>query len=565
MKYLKIVGLDSIAKIIGECINITSGVTYYDLEGKILDTPKPKHNALEIDSIEYEIVPNMGVIYLPRRMINDYPDLPTIFASHYTLMCITLSNRGHKITTPYAVTGTSQYLIVSDSGIKLNEIKFMFGLQRKLDAFTWCIMDLDSIVSANITSLSSIVCDLNDMFDLEDGHKSIDSFGIDDIGLCKSQSIISKPIYIRYDIGLTLAIVELSKQRTFEEQKYFERDTSLIDFPIRYLEWSDVKPYNCDLEYQVTDDGSIFHIFRLIRNGLFLEDVNDDLEHNNYKCAITGLPIYEDCYVLDIYSQQLTKIIPEDELDKYPNAKVITEDGIIEASEYATYIVKKTKTSKPSKPSKKPSKKVNRSEEVNEEENEEDPSPTEEKKVTRRARVRTSRKYADVSPELAVATYTNLLKKYVLGDEMKPITYSSTSKVIKKKGVQPKALDIKIIYEITYDTPKQILISPFWLHLYGLTYPALFFKVISDCKFLIYRTFCPVTLKNVIDNLSVHENLKKVLHALNETATIDYADSKININADGVFIFKSTKLSIMDAEEILSSKPKKTDVFFMIA
>ena len=125
---------------------------------------------------------------------------------------------------------------------------------------------------------------------------------------------------------------------------------------------------------------------------------------------------------------------------------------------------------------------------------------------------------------------------------------SSRKKSTKKKKTDATDGKIKVRRELLFNKPRCILVSPFFVHYVhekkyivdpksGIGGDNIFaFEQMTKTKTTLYRTFCPVTLKQTIDQLDISDLHKKVLHFINQgkltlSSTCNMAMSDSNIES----------------------------------
>lgn len=96
-----------------------------------------------------------------------------------------------------------------------------------------------------------------------------------------------------------------------------------------------------------------------------------------------------------------------------------------------------------------------------------------------------------------------------------------------------------------YDKPQQLLVSP---HLFD--FDKLESKLNKICEFILYRTFCPVTMEQLINKMNIDPLHKKILHAVNAgfTTTSKFTSEIMVDNKKCVLYNVSIKLSYLYKE-----------------
>jgi hypothetical protein len=627
MKYFK--GTDNtqndVEKIVGEIINITTGLTYFN-NGVLLDVPKKGHNKYTIDSVEYDVRPTYGVVIVWK---NPSSSVLNMIDSKCAEMYATLQAKHGNVHIIPGAVGSTQYLLMTNNTKTdgLTSVGFIKEPTINLSTiganynFIWNITDTNLIPVSNynakkfnviekLSSLSAIIYDCRGALDLPDGFRSADYPDVSNFIAHKNQLVLNKEIYLSARSGITLEIAHLNGYNDVNKNIFV-----LLKHDLHFAKWSDIeehiyeriennlsfteqinkglldfskptksvkptkstkitkttapvkstksvkptkstkitkttapvkstksvkptKPTGLLRQYKAREDTKI-HDDRINADNE-QDDQDDRDEHDTvintktstnktntnktstsktntdtgkdtntgktYKCFITGIPIYEDCYVLDIYSRIVEEIIPEEELDDYlslyPNTEVIDKEK--EEKENI-----KTKTTK---------------------------------KITNYYNNTFATDGLDINE-----VKRNMLDTIQFQYEEEEKKLSSRKKSTKKKKTNANSGEIKVRRELLFNKPRCILVSPFFVHYMhkkkyivdpktGLGDNILVFEQMTKTKTTLYRTFCPVTLKQTIDQLDISDLHKKVLHFINQgkltlSSTCNMAMSDSNIES----------------------------------
>jgi hypothetical protein len=481
MKYFRTTGNQTkdLERIAGEMINISLCSTYYE-DGILLDNPKLSHNSYLIDSVEYEIHPNCGLVIF-RVPDNSY--MHTLIEPKFREMMVKLGNKFGMKKAGTGISGTTQYMMIENKTAALGhvDIQIVGGAGRRFFEnfpasanFIWCIVENDDASEhlpvagyshknfpqvEKLLSLSSIIYDANDTFNLPDGDRSPDFPSITSYNSYKKGLIFDKKITYSANVGLTVEIAKIygiANYTKYIENKCYELPLTVVSRPIRYVKWKNIRPHT-------SFEGALSWIEQ-INKGSLDEDINcetdDDIrlqkksEKNEIqRCYITGCPIYEDCYVFDIYERKIIEYIPAADIKKYPDATIIVDEPL------------ENKT-----------------------------APESDNTTRGRGRGRgISRKKRGAS------TVVPAVKK----------------PVIRRGAKGPAPNLIKISRVIEYDTPRCILVSPFYVHCASYDDQISEFENKTNTKVLVYRTFSPTTLEAVINASNASELHKKILNSIN--------------------------------------------------
>jgi hypothetical protein len=306
-----------------EMVNIETGITYFDDDGNRLITPKPGHNTYVIDDVSYEVHPNIGVVY-----VFDADDT-------FTLECIqdeckSLFEDDTLVGRASGSIGTTQYMAVTDcdkpsttAGYMKNSNTSSYSLIGN-EPFVWFIytdvsrindtplyvpfFNSSTVKQENqLLSLSTIIIDNLDILTLEDKHISPDLPTIHNYREFANGYICDRPIRLCERLGIRAEIAS----NFLEETKIYNPDP--IYHNIFWIDWNDVSASHlieCGLDWdeQVKKQALQKYDYDML-------DTRAIANQKNYRCIITGIPIYEDCYVLDIYEQKVVQSVNVNDLD----------------------------------------------------------------------------------------------------------------------------------------------------------------------------------------------------------------------------------------------------------
>ena len=93
---------------------------------------------------------------------------------------------------------------------------------------------------------------------------------------------------------------------------------------------------------------------------------------------------------------------------------------------------------------------------------------------------------------------------------------------------------LKIKYKISYDAPKCVLISPFYMHCAEMGDQVINFENKTNTKVLVYRTFCHTTAVEVIENADITDQHKKILNSINQGGKLVTNNGKSYIDTSAV-------------------------------
>lgn len=568
--------------IAGEIINISFGRNYY-VNGVLNRTPdmKTNYNTYDIDGVECEFHPNVGIIFL--LCDSTTVDTMNVIIKQRVAEFERNLHTMHgfkKVST--GISGTTQYLLLEEASFTGStnigffqpgsDFKNMSGNTADI---SWLITDDDnkiimpSIVTEKykdliIYSLSSVIYDGMCLFDLPHGYRSPDYPDIHQTVSYTKNYIIKEPLYVSAYHGLYREIAKLHGVVKKEKKNTYDQYSDHTEFPtvrvLNWLKWEDIKPMGTEV--------SVLDPIERIKRGLLntdetLTDESEELQKKvskefnvdipQYKCIITGIPIYEDTYVFDVYQQIVEEVIDVNDFDKYPDAEIIPME-IIVIPESKTEIATEHKDLEPSDEEKD----EDEDHYVSTKERRYKATLAKKKGVLAKKNAALAKKKLEAEKKLAddIKAANDLIKRKAAEKAagMKSLTSTlqdvlvegSTKKKMPLKRGQKKAVElIKIRRTIVYNTARHLLISPYYMHCMGIADPVKKFETDTGTKVLVFRTFSPRTLKNVIDSIpDLHPAHRQFLHEFNYNAEFKH----YIIKTANVLLYKDMKNDyILDA------------------
>ena len=500
-----------IKRVIGEMVNITLGETYFNDLGELLSTKKPNHNTYIIDTVEYQIYPNIGFVYVLDANDQLFITLKQCIEFMFHEAVRLVASRFDIRDVPNTINITTQYLsVINTKSALLQNITFAYNVAPQADvgnsSFSWRIIHGNMPIGhytnskTHIYSLSSIVVDFINCISLPDGfrHSDFPSYK----NYVKGNKIHPNAIDFHPSYGIHR---ELAKHYPNVSKPYKTPVFgSITNRKIYLVKWKWLRFYSMNPESNVS-------YYDQIKMGLLDTEPSEEVLTN---CFATNMPIYDDCYVFDIKSRMVEEIINEEDLPKYPGAILISmmDDEEKEIKGAALEHFESSKAPEPNKVRIKPSKAP---EPVENPEPSEAPEPDE-----------------DVSVEFVdkkVAKKTSKIAKKTA----KP-TKKALPKII-KRGTSEPAKMIKIVYKREYRTQRCILISPYYVHLMDSNDQIRKFESLTGTEVMVYRTKAPTTTLEAIKNSNACENTKEILTLLYQSAFVKGYDDYRCIDSNKIF------------------------------
>jgi hypothetical protein len=293
--------------VLGEIINIMLNTTYYD-KGVLLNDKKPKHNTYFINGVKHEISPNIILIAFTSSI--DIDIMYSTIARSYNEFIAAVCRKWGSTPILSAGAGTTEYMAfnsVSDSvNVTCELIDNLNRISKRKDESEFMIYVYNGGIPIsglsfgdpnNIYSLSSIVVSLFNEFTLPDGFMGPDYPRCKDYTL--AHKIVDKPINFSIHYGLHVEIIK-HFDNVILYDKVFMTVFGTNKWNTPYLvdwNWLQNTIYTADFD-ELTPT-------KLIKGGLLDRPPVDIKE---YRCFLTGCPIFDDCYVFDIYQRNVTTV-----------------------------------------------------------------------------------------------------------------------------------------------------------------------------------------------------------------------------------------------------------------
>jgi hypothetical protein len=492
--------LHDLEAIVGEMINITYGMTIYE-NSKLLENFKKNHNEYVINDVSYNIHPNIGMVFLLSNIDIDI----TAIVSTFNYMTTAIRNKIDTLNLEVGSVDNRNNLLIVDSyknpysyiSIEYNKV-LTKSINLLTNKFTWYVFNKEYINNLpiigwnaaesnyNIYSLSSIIYDGINCFKFKNGYKSPDYPSVRDCYIYDKGFIYDKVIQFNVDSGPLLEIANYYNKLN----KNIRYNNKIKDHNLYYAMWEQLIIYE--------NTNSLVPWYKQIKLGL-LDGIRDNnktineytINNKIYKCFITGIPIYEDCYVFDVVSIIIEKIVHVNDLVNYSKYKVIsnvvTQDEINELKYSNTTYTEITDIK------------------------------------------------ADTKAGAKAGAKAKKIKK-----NSKLINDNKTDNEIDNKDNKTDNETrhyVKINYQHVFTTPKCLLISTFYVHfsnhnLYPFD-PIKYFEKLTQTKILVYRSYCPTKIQQVIESLDTTPLHKKILNELNEQITYsngNYSTKSFRIN-----------------------------------
>jgi hypothetical protein len=548
----------------GEMVNTMTGTTYY-VNGVLVDKPMPGYNTYTIGSVEFELHPNIGCVILLSSESSIASELEIKSKELFELVAVKFNKRP-KLSP--GMKGTTQYIYI-DENRESNAAHIVYCVDvaatpspNSRGVFTWYIYTMVGLNKSPLyipfltglsipreekqLSLCTVLYDGMSALNLPNGYKSPNFPLYSDYSNYSKGIICDKPIIVDVYAGINIEIAKNFVDIKSTDQ--FGKLGTVMD-NIYWIRWENVKPrkssndiiswvdqiklaaqqelpYYDNVDVKSADDtdtGMSVNTDNMdatadIDTKYNISDGKNSDKFDDYKCFITGIPIYQDCYVLDIYQQEIDEQIDIKDLDTAlsAGAKLYQEPVVVQESKKKTKVLggkaqnAKGKRGKKLQATKKVKKTSSRRRESDSENSDNDTGITFESKEDN----------SDDDEADEVDDTSNLEEK-------------KTSRVINGVSVNVKKLPkkkggdavetVKITQTIIHKEPVHILVSPFAMHYIDKTFTAAgLLEKLTRSKAIIYRTFCPRTCKDVINSLpdEVGQTYKNALHAFNKSANM---------------------------------------------
>ena len=569
--------LDIVAQ---EIINLAHKKQFYKNGLLVDEIPKMSYPIYDINKVEHMIYPIEAIVWFNPKLFskleilkNKLNNLTYIFnkdvydkfpnlAVKCPVGCTT------NFTSVNLVTNSKMLITYSDKSVIRNQTNNIFNYIIRFE--NKYINDIklnqhNSNPELRSKSLYSIIYDTHDIYSIEDKTLSPEYPKISQLNIVINKRLLCDQVNYSVYYGLTTEIAKY-----YVEKSKFNLFSSIPpEYKIQWAKWEDLSVYESnklDPVYQINSG---------ILDGDFPKV---ELKKTNkiHKCFMTGVPIYDDCYVFDIYARYEIKVIPENKVSKYKDWEVVeefnpkdinhviqwfkkgkilfTKGDIIISNYYGLLIMKNKETYE----------------------------------ILSKKELYCDR---DFIYTLKYVHHLNTIKKInydFYQDNDKFIHYKKSryididysdiefyvqsdgyyndcqfNKIIKKYNT-PIINDKQVMVRklIKYDKPRCILISSWFVHFYGmsqhLTNSIYKFEELTNSKFIIYRTKAPTSIDKVIDILPTSDCYKKLYRSLNKK--IISAGEIVNCDAyptaclstDEYVLYDNFASSMIESDKILA-------------
>lgn len=494
-----------IRQIAAEAVNITYNETFFDIDGNLLEKKIPNHNTYTIDTVDYIIIPNYGIIHILGESTALFNAVVADIEAKFHEMYRMAATKFGMPSIPIAGNGTTQYIGITQP-VNVNSttgfVKFVTNTHVDSIAtgihFIWNISS-DGMPVSHYTkdtqkalySLSSIVVETHDQINLPDGFRNPDYPSYRDYQRYTSGRLKVEPMDFHPNYGIHR---ELTKYFPDVARSKKNPIFSKCSRTIRLVDWNWFVPYSISLD-------SILTWSEQIKMGLLDTEPCEEL---TYKCITTNTPIYDDCYVFDIIERTIEETIEDSDLHKYPDAVVVNPEGLdAKAVETKTMDTKAAET-----------KAMDEELDASDEE-----SDTRRRRKVKRTQKINPKKVEKPNPKKTAKEKPKVVPKVI-------------PRIIKRGNREPTKM-IRIRYQKKYDTPKCVLISPYYMHLFGLIDAVDEFEKQTNTKVLVYRTRSPRSVYDTINLSNADQLTKQILIQLYKGAffkgyqKVHTTDSKI--------------------------------------
>lgn len=484
---------NDISDIVMEMINISTNTQYF-ADGKLVDEPQHGYNTYSTEYIDFEYSPSEGHVYLfidEKQYTTTY--LYRVIKEKYDQFMEDIVNKFKEYPTiEIGYTGTTRYTLMINSNNNFNKIAININqtkISKNTDSFQWhvhymsrddqfyipgIIFNKDS--QQRMASLATIIYDAKNIYSLDYGARSSEYPLITDTTLYKKGAILKNPIdiskhYARFTIlhqFVNKSQKYVAKRFVSEHAQTYQNQNHYKSKIIHYIKWEEVCPrkLKCVKQLHGSDLSKLpYHMSynKAKKLGLIKETKSDDSDIGedqvDYYCPFLDIPIYEDCYVIDIYRHK--QLIEVEEKDILP-------------------------TDIPYKP---------------------DPK------------------------------YTASLENFEEKIPEDPLNTIKIDNDVKNKTVsKKKKTNYKLVYRVVeYKDPVHILISPAFIHshigyLWNQSREFVDLCMMFGFDAILYRTYCPKTLSQAIENLPIDSLTKEFLNAFTQISVAPTEGIEKNTN-----------------------------------
>lgn len=357
---------EDIDRIVGEVINIAFGIKFYN-GLKLNVESKEKYNTFVGDNgVTYRIMPTIASVFLNGGI--QPADLKRTFTEVYQRMLAPILEKKPDLKFSSGHVGSTHFLLIEKEVCKpeypaITLVDELFPYTQHQNGKFYCCIhsNPDLIAVADLpnneigkpvcdpelvpfTSTVTIIYDANNSYCLPDGYTDIDFPPASAYTKVKNGGLL--PDVIRYDMfhGLHEQVAWFSRVTKLkqiagkEDQKFpLHNEFPFGQFTLDWLSWEDVRPRVINSNMPNMD--VLKTDFLTIKQDC---EINKE-KQKDWRCVVTGVQLFEDIYVLDVYEQLIEKTVDRSELANYPFGTIIeTEAGSSASKKTVTiqYIVR---------------------------------------------------------------------------------------------------------------------------------------------------------------------------------------------------------------------------------
>lgn len=475
-----------------QIVNLIFSKAYF-VNGQI--NPNPKPILYQTDTFDYEFHGNvMNILILAETAVE--AKLNSMIFDEIKRKVNEL--KAAKIYLPFCMPDCSQYTTIEVTNVSLAYIHY--GAQKAVpQPFEYVIYFVDpkeyiaEIISEQISCeqdpLWTCIIDCKNVFAWSDGHLNIGFPVFNDLTLVKSGQIFPEHLSLN---GQRHILIEEIAKIFGHRKKLSVKDPSIFDKKLDLTNYTEKNEDMLDhgMYYSVYDldfnDPAFKPIARMPNTSNPIVDilqgslqnepkgatVDDGFEYEDSKkelvCYITGIPLYDEAYVLDIYRQKFVRRIKAEDISKYPGATQV--DGYyqphIETKYELQLYIEQRETVVP---------------------------------------LFQFRTFEEIAKEKA------FIEQEIKKQKKKTDADEKLARAATKTPAKRADGTIDIEYEVKYDTPRTIMVSPYFVHSRGgSNYPLNLFAQATLCHFLVYKVKIPVSFADCVKTLPISEEKKRL-------------------------------------------------------
>lgn len=334
-----------IERIVGEIINISFCTKYYE-NGKLLEHPIAKYITYIVEGTKYTILPNLVTVFLNGGIQPN--EIKRVFNDVYNSMLEPILKQNPKLKFPLGTVGSTHFMMIEkEEGVfeypNITLIDSVFPVTDTAGKVYCCFHSSPELITISdlpnheagkpvcepesipFTSTVGIIYDANNTYNLPDGYFDINYPASTAYRRVQEGKLLKEVVHFDIFHGLHEQVAIMDGVRKIkanagkEDQRVIlHQDYPRQGFPLYYLNWKDVRPWQLNNKAISAWDLLKTDFLTIEQDWSVAKETQKD-----WRCAVTGVRLFEDIYVASVHEQLIEKTIDRSELHNYPFGTII--------------------------------------------------------------------------------------------------------------------------------------------------------------------------------------------------------------------------------------------------